>query len=279
MTSASAHDHTKYTQKNTKKPQGVQSILNASRGHGSLFASRWKQTPPPRPQRQPAIPPPRQQAAIGYLWKTGLMPSIQDEQATTAGRNRRGVVGACSREHSGPPPLSLPRAVEPQTDERDAETANVEAEQQPSLLDRLSMSAVDGRRLGAIQGSTCMREEAGRVICNCILHVGTFINSTVSMYENKIKQECDLRAIRSTPDTWVPETTYKAKACTNVALPRVRRFPPPRLLAPTSLAVAFLILVEETSVSIGGWCVSTPARTFSVSFLTPNPAPGSRAVS
>lgn len=56
-------------------------------------------------------------------------------------------------------------------------------------------------------------------------------------------------------------------------------YPPPRLLVPTSLAVAFLILVEEISVSIGGWCVSTPTRTFSVSFLTPNPAPGSRPVS
>lgn len=41
----------------------------------------------------------------------------------------------------------------------------------------------------------------------------------------------------------------------------------------TSLALAFLILVDDTSVSVGGWCVSIPANRSSVSSLTPNPIP------
>lgn len=57
---------------------------------------------------------------------------------------------------------------------------------------------------------------------------------------------------------------------------------PPALFFPgallTSLALAFRILVDETSVSIGGWCVSTPSSKFSVSSLTPSPAPPPRRI-
>lgn len=65
---------------------------------------------------------------------------------------------------------------------------------------------------------------------------------------------------------------------------RIRHYspssPPARYLFPTSfrasltsLALAFRILVDETSVSNGGWCVSTSASKSSVPSLTPSPAP------